>query len=155
HLAGPADPDASLVDLRERYRGERAAAVEHFRSQLDPDALTRRLTRATDRALRGLWRIHAPGRDATLVALGGHGRGEQFPHSDVDLMMLTAGTPDEAQVARIEAFIGACWDFGLSIGHSVRTIEQCLAESRADVTVQTSLLELRWIAGSRARCAEL
>ncbi len=146
---------AFLDELREGYRSERAAAVEHFRAHLDPDALTRRLTRATDGALRGLWRIHAPRRDATLVALGGYGRGAQFPHSDVDLMVLTAVAPDEAQVAQIEAFIGACWDFGLPIGHSVRTIEQCLAESRADVTVQTSLLELRWLAGSRARYADL
>ncbi len=145
---------AGADDIRDAYRRARAAAIARFRAQPDPDALTRSLTAATDRALRALWRLHAPGRTGSLVAVGGYGRREQFPHSDVDLMVLVPGALDAAQAARIEAFIGACWDCGLPIGHSVRSIDDCVAEARADVTVQTSLLELRWLAGSRQRCAD-
>ncbi len=141
-------------EIRDDYGHARAAAIARFRAQPDPDALARALTVATDRALRELWRLHAPGCPASLVAVGGYGRREQFPHSDVDLMVLTTGALEPAMAARIETFIGACWDCGLPIGHSVRSIDECVAEALADVTVQTSLLELRWLAGSRRRCAE-
>ncbi|MCO5100295.1 MAG: [protein-PII] uridylyltransferase [Burkholderiaceae bacterium] len=140
--------------IRAAYRDAREQAIARFRAHPDPDALTRALTAATDRALRALWRMHACASQASLVAVGGFGRREQFPHSDVDLMVLTEGRLEAAQARGIEAFIGACWDCGLPIGHSVRSVDDCVAEALADVTVQTSLLELRWLAGSRQRCSE-
>ena len=146
---------ADLPALRQQYQQARASAIERFRTTQDPDALARALTRATDEALRGLWRAMRPDRRAALLAVGGYGRRDQFPHSDVDLLVLTAGSPDDDQVHRLEAFVGACWDLGLPIGHSVRSIRECLEESRGDVTVQTALLEMRWLAGSRNRSAEL
>lgn len=152
----PAPPRSlgAPADVREAYRLERDRAIARFRAHPDPDALTRALTVAADRALRALWRRFAPGRNTSLAAVGGFGRREQFPHSDVDLMVLTGEALEPEQASRIEAFIGACWDCGLPIGHSVRSVDQCVAEARADVTVQTSLLELRWLAGSRRRCLE-
>ena len=87
-----------------------------------------------------------------LVAVGGFGRGELFPHSDVDVLLLL---PDgdaadrRSSPARIEAFIGHCWDAGLEIGSSVRTVDECLAEAAKDVTVQTSLLESRLVTGDK------
>jgi len=149
---------SAAIDLhppRQDYLRARAAAIEQFRQRQDPDILARALSRATDRALRALWRALRPGRQAALLAVGGYGRREQFPHSDVDLLILTAGEPDAAQAGRIEAFVGACWDLGLSIGHSVRSVAQCLEEARADITVQTSLLEMRWLAGARSGAVEL
>ncbi len=146
---------AGASAVRAAYRQARAAAIERFRSNQDPDALLRALCRAIDRAIRALWRQAEVGRHATLLAVGGYGRGEQFPYSDVDLLVLNDNPPDAAQVQRIEAFIGACWDLGLEIGHSVRSIEQCLEEACADVTVQTALLETRWLSGARRRHAEL
>jgi len=86
------------------------------------------------------------------VAVGGFGRDQLFPYSDVDVLLLL---PDDRAAdgcsvlrAQLEGFIGSCWDAGLEIGSSVRTIAECLAESAADVTVQTSLLEARQICGS-------
>ena len=80
--------------------------------------------------------------------IGGYGRGELFPHSDVDLLILTDRlAPEDA--APIEAFVSACWDLGLQIGHSVRSIDDCLDEARGDITVQTSLIERRLIVGNR------
>ena len=85
--------------------------------------------------------------------MGGYGRCELFPHSDIDVLLLL---PDEADAendaelkARIERFIGSCWDSGLEIGSSVRNAAHCLEEATRDVTVQTSLLEARLIDGSR------
>ncbi|HMN66677.1 MAG TPA: DUF294 nucleotidyltransferase-like domain-containing protein, partial [Burkholderiaceae bacterium] len=140
---------AELPALRQQYQQARSAAIERFRTTQDPEALARALGRATDRALRGLWRIARPGRQTALLAVGGYGRGDQFPQSDVDLLILHADRPDAEQLQRLEAFVGACWDFGLPIGHSVRTLAQCLEEARADITVQTAMLEMRWLAGAR------
>ena len=89
---------------------------------------------------------------AALLAVGGYGRGELFPYSDVDVLVLLPNGHDGATDAlrgTIEAFITACWDIGLEIGSSVRTIDECLLEARADVTVQTALLESRLLTGSR------
>ncbi len=113
------------------------------------------LSLATDEVLCRLW-VEA-GFDAAceakcaLVAVGGFGRGELFPYSDVDVLLLLpdGALPDtDAQLkARIETFITACWDAGLEIGSSVRTVADCVAELQADVTIQTSLLESRIITG--------
>src|SRR5690606_36128995 len=83
--------------------------------------------------------------------VGGFGRGELFPYSDVDVLLLLP-PPDHAasvEPTRLEAFIGHCWDAGLEIGSSVRTADECLAEAAKDVTVQTSLLESRLVIGDR------
>ena len=149
------NPVAELPALRQQYQQARSAAIERFRTTQDPEALARALGRATDRALRGLWRIARPGRQTALLAVGGYGRGDQFPQSDVDLLILHADRPDAEQLQRLEAFVGACWDFGLPIGHSVRTLAQCLEEARADITVQTAMLEMRWLAGARSQATEL
>ncbi|MCZ8095907.1 MAG: [protein-PII] uridylyltransferase, partial [Acidovorax sp.] len=88
----------------------------------------------------------------------GYGRAQLFPYFDVDvLLLLPEGATPQANSplsARIEGFIGSCWDAGLEIGSSVRTIAECLAESAADVTVQTSLLESRLICGDRVLFAQ-
>ncbi len=88
--------------------------------------------------------------DAALVAVGGYGRGQLFPHSDVDVLILLPSALDAAGTAFVESFLGTLWDIGLEIGHSVRTIAECEAEMAADITIKTSLLEHRWVAGSRS-----
>jgi [protein-PII] uridylyltransferase len=118
------------------------------------------LSSATDEVLCRLWAEAdfdaASDAKCALVAVGGFGRGELFPYSDVDvLLLLPDGTlpdgslPDiDAQLkTRIENFITKCWDAGLEIGSSVRTVVDCMAEADADVTIQTSLLESRLITG--------
>ena len=113
----------------------------------------RQLARLTDSMLARLWERAGFGPGFALVAVGGYGRGELFPHSDVDVLLLLpdGADPDgdDALKARIEGFIGSCWDAGLEIGSSVRTADECAQESARDVTVQTSLLECRLLAGSR------
>ncbi len=92
-----------------------------------------------------------------LLAVGGYGRQALFPYSDVDVLVLL---PDDLQLesneilkARIEGFIGSCWDAGLEIGSSVRQLHECLSEAAADITVQTAMLESRWLVGDTALTA--
>ena len=86
-------------------------------------------------------------RDAALAAVGGYGRGELFPCSDVDLLILLAAPADAALARKLEELIGTLWDIGLEVGHSVRTIDECVALAASDVTVQTTLLEARLLDG--------
>ena len=114
--------------------------------------LVRALAADVDATLRQLWRDAAMPADAALVAVGGYGRGELFPYSDVDVLVLLPSTSTAAATrggAATEHFITACWDAGLEIGSSVRTVDECVAMALADVTVQTALLEARFLCGAR------
>ena len=84
--------------------------------------------------------------DSSLVAVGGYGRGELFPHSDVDILVLqpNESTTDDTKVS---AFVSALWDLGLKIGHSVRSIDECIDIAKGDLTVVTTYLETRVLAG--------
>ena len=109
------------------------------------------LLQLTDTTLIDLWHNSGLGTSMVLAAVGGFGRGELFPYSDIDvLVLLPAGSVDELDGAtreKLEGFITSCWDHGLEIGSSVRTLTECLQESQADITVQTALLESRFLVG--------
>ncbi len=147
------DPVAAL---RARFREGKAGLLDHFR-EARPTAtaatrLVKALARHVDGLLAELWSHAGMPADATLLAVGGYGRGELFPYSDIDVLVLLPGH-DSAQAAEavrepVECFITACWDIGLEIGSSVRTVDECLVESARDVTVQTALLESRRVCGS-------
>lgn len=149
--------------LRAQFRADKAELVAQFRdSRPTTSSATRLLThlaRLVDRTLHALWDAHAMPRGAALVAVGGYGRGELFPYSDIDVLLLMPLSPsvtgDDSLAPCVESFISACWDIGLEIGSSVRTVEECSEEALRDVTVQTSLLESRFLCGSRARFDEL
>ena len=146
-------PVLATVDARAAFAQGKAALLDSFR-QARPTAtaaarLIKALSRHVDAALVALWaQSRMPG-EASMVAVGGYGRGELFPHSDVDVLLLLPGDPDEQARGAIERFISACWDTGLEIGSSVRTVPDCLAEASRDVTVQTALLEARLVTGAR------
>ncbi len=151
-------PDTTALQaLRAAYQSDKAALLARLQR---PGASTQgirklllRLSGLTDRLLCELWLSVAPLQDWALVAVGGYGRAQLFPHSDVDVLVLlpdAVATSDEDQRKPIEAFIGRCWDAGLQIGSSVRSVGECLSESAADVTVQTALLEARLLCGSAA-----
>ena len=135
--------------LRDRLRLERDALIARFEAGGPVESLLRGLARSTDGLLRDLARSTGLERHAALVAVGGYGRGELFPYSDVDVLILLEHEPSESERTTIESLIGLLWDLGLVLGHSVRTVDECRAEARGDVTVLTSLLEARRIAGPR------
>lgn len=152
-------PAAAVPSLRARFRDGKEALIEHFRvaRPTAPAAskLIRSLARHVDATLVRLWQHALMPKGAALIAVGGYGRGELFPYSDVDVLVLlpaTHGDPlhdNDALKSTIGGFITACWDIGLEIGSSVRTVDECLDEAARDVTVQTALLEARLLVGSR------
>jgi len=85
---------------------------------------------------------------ATLVAVGGYGRSELMPGSDVDLLILLPDDENNRFDPQISELLTFLWDIGLEVGHSVRTIQDCVEQSLADITVVTNLMEARWLAGS-------
>jgi [protein-PII] uridylyltransferase len=135
--------------LRDRLRLERDALIARFEGGGPVEALLKGMSRSADALLRELARTTGLERHAALVAVGGYGRGELFPHSDVDVLILLEAAPSEAERATIENLISLLWDLGLALGHSVRTVDECQSEARGDITVLTSLLEARLIAGPR------
>ena len=146
-----------LACLRERYRAGKTALFSSLTasgaSTRGIRALLQQLAGLTDTTLQSLWQACDFPPAACLVAVGGFGRGELFPHSDVDVLLLLPDNfnieRDPALRSRVESFISNCWDCGLEIGSSARTAADCVQEAVKDVTVQTSLLEARLVAGSQ------
>ncbi|MFQ6371269.1 bifunctional uridylyltransferase/uridylyl-removing protein GlnD [Shewanella sp. YIC-542] len=85
-----------------------------------------------------------------LIAVGGYGRSELLPHSDIDLLFLMPEHAGAEAEARLSQFIAFLWDTGLEIGHSVRTLDQTLSQGRDDITIATNLLEARLLCGPEA-----
>ncbi len=90
----------------------------------------------------------------SLSATGGYGRGVLAPFSDIDLLFLTPGDASREAQAAVEFMLYALWDLGLKVGHATRSIADCLREAKGDITVRTSLLDARHIAGDAAVFAE-
>jgi [protein-PII] uridylyltransferase len=153
-LVGP-DVGSDLQAIRERHRARKAELLASLRELGSSARGIRRLlqgfARLTDDTLQSVCQLSGVPSQCALVAVGGYGRGELFPHSDVDVLMLTpdGASPehDPELKRRLEAFIGNCWDAGLEIGSSVRTVSECVAQAEGDVTVRTSLLESRLVMG--------
>ena len=141
---------ASLaLTLKDQLKTERLYLVAEFQRDGKPERLLGNLRKSVDAGLTTAWEALAMPYNVTLVAVGGYGRGELFPHSDVDVLVLLDSAPDAALQAKLEELVQLFWDIGLEIGHSIRTIDECLSEAAADITVQTSLMEARLVTGNR------
>lgn len=140
---------AELSRLKEHHIQRRAQAISAFRITPRPDTLLAALRRGTDQTLRELVRLCPLPKGSVLAAVGGYGRGELYPYSDVDVLILLEAPPGSEDTRKIEALIAAMWDVGLEPGHSVRTVEDCRREAGADITVETALMEARWLVGSK------
>ena len=161
------DEDALLEELKEkslplpvikplltRIQNE---AHHYFRETLDADLLVRHRATLIDRVLRALWRFrNIATQDIALIAVGGYGRAELHPHSDIDLLLLAR---DEDSINRhasdLQDFITLLWDIKLDIGHSVRTLDECVTEAEGDLTIITNLLESRPLIGDETLYSEL
>ena len=144
------------IALTHTYRKDKAAllaqALDKPDTALSVHQLLHRLCVMTDASIKQIWQDTGFDNQLCLVAVGGYGRGALYPYSDIDvLLLLPSGVSAEENPvlkSQIETFISACWDNGLEIGSSVRNLEECLQESRADITIQTSLLEARRVVGN-------
>ena len=155
-----APPDAPLappprLDLIERARRVLREGREGLYAQFDQGvavpSLVHALSDLTDRLLRDAWQRllgHADG--VALAAVGGYGRQELHPCSDIDILILVEPAAETDLREPLEQLVTLLWDMGLEVGHSVRSPEECATEAAADVTVMTNLLEARLLAGSPA-----
>ncbi len=92
---------------------------------------------------------------ASLVAVGGYGRREMHPSSDIDLLILLNAEPDTQEQALLSDFITTLWDLGLEIGQSVRTLDECIEEAEKDLTIITNLMESRLLTGNASLFQQL
>ncbi|TFH88346.1 [protein-PII] uridylyltransferase [Billgrantia azerbaijanica] len=144
-LAGTRSPiapfKAALRDIQERLDAR-------FHEGTDIRDLVHGRAWCLDRLLRVAWELHDwPDDGIALLAVGGYGRGELHPYSDIDLQLLLEDDDDTPYREALTAFITFLWDIGLEIGHSVRSLSDCEREAAADITVMTNLLESRTLAG--------
>ena len=147
--------DANLRDIfQKNKRVVLDALVQTGSSTRGINGHLLKLSHIADDTLKSLWEAAEFPASYALLAVGGFGRAELFPHSDIDVLLLlpdgVAPEADEDIKSRIETFISSCWDAGLEIGSSVRNVADCVAQAENDVTVQTSLLESRLIVGNKA-----
>ena len=108
-----------------------------------------------DQLLLQAWQLIVNNNDLALVAVGGYGRGELHPASDIDLMILKNVKTDKSTSGLIEKFLVFLWDIGLEVGHSVRTVKDCIVEAKQDITVVTNLMESRLLAGNNELYTEM
>ena len=120
----------TLTSIRDQYRAQKstllATAASGRASTRAVRAALHQLSKLTDDTLKSLWQMAGFDASLALVAVGGYGRGELFPYSDIDVLLLLSDAESPEQdaglKARIEAFITSCWDAGLEIGSSVSTL---------------------------------
>ena len=143
---------AALAEGRDEIRRRFEDGASGRDTARDQCRLTDRIVRAVyDHVTGHLYPLANPsaGEILSLVALGGYGRGELAPHSDVDLLFLQPYklTPHGEQV--VEATLYFLWDLGFKVGHATRSVDDCIRLAKADLTICTSLLEARWLWGDR------
>ena len=127
--------DANASFNKRFHEGECAHKLVHERSQFMDQLLTR------------VWKQYKWQSNICLIAVGGYGRGELHPHSDIDLLLLATEDNVDKDNKNIEEFLAFLWDLNLQIGHSVRSVNQCASSAKDDITILTNLLETRLITG--------
>ena len=166
---GCLDPDALTIHAGEQahtqliqsLKNAMAAADEclagKFHDGESVDELVKARAWVVDQLILNAWDNLIPGgEDVALVAVGGFGRGELHPHSDVDLLILLAeSTPGEELRGAIETFVTLLWDAGFYPGHSVRTVAACVTEAKKDISTATSLMESRLLSGGEVMFADM
>ncbi|MGI9304324.1 MAG: [protein-PII] uridylyltransferase [Gammaproteobacteria bacterium] len=145
--AFPEGGTQNTQSLRAVLTGADDALEQAFGAGADTETLVHGRAAVMDRVLTVAAGDFVDG--TALVAVGGYGRGELHPHSDIDLLFLLAEPPDKAFGEALGRLITLLWDLGLQVGHSVRTVAQCVEDAAADITVATALMEARLLLGDR------
>jgi [protein-PII] uridylyltransferase len=141
----------AVGNLKEALEDANEELIARFKAGHSATDLVRLRATLVDRVLLRLWREHggALAETAALAAVGGYGRGELHPYSDVDVMVLLAKKPSAENQQLLSAFVTSLWDIGLDIGHSVRTVKECYQQAKEDLTIMTTLIEARLLDGPR------
>ena len=144
--------DREPAGYRELLKSLKELTFEGFERGDYIDDLIKDTSRAIDALLTHSWNRFGFGDEAglALLAVGGYGREELHPASDIDILILLDRAGDSELDERLSTWITFLWDTGLDIGQSVRTVEECYREGKSDVTVATNLFESRLITGNEA-----
>ena len=143
--------------FRETLKQARQLLKVRFENNYPADQLVIQHAKTVDNLLIRAWH-HFIGKDEdkiALIAVGGYGRGELHPASDIDLLILLKGNCHEQYASRIQGFLTFLWDIGLEVGQSVRSIKECIAEAKQDITVATNLMEARFLCGEQKHFLKL
>ena len=138
-----------VAALRAEVKANQSQIQQQYEQTGDANALLRQRCQQVDTVLQKLWASLNFPASLSLAAVGGYGRGELYPASDIDLLILLPQEASPALQEKLEQLVGHFWDIGLEIGHSVRTVQECLNEAAKDITVQTALLEARLLTGNK------
>ncbi len=143
---------SEIAAFRQSIGEHQAALAERFHAGEPVEHLVQSQAAFIDQLLCQVWRHHQlpDAGGLALVAVGGYGRGELHPHSDIDLLLLGEEAAFEAHGEALQGFLTFLWDLKLDIGHSVRTLEDCIEQAGADITVATNLMESRLLLGDAA-----
>lgn len=144
----------TTTQIRDSLRAARLALKLDYLEHGKPQHMLLAHARVVDAHLREAWQMLSMPPELALVAVGGYGREELYPKSDIDLLILLPQQADTELQQSLQNLVGVFWDIGLEVGHSIRTIGDCMAEC-SDVTVQTNLLEARLIGGNRVLFQEM
>ncbi|WP_198264056.1 [protein-PII] uridylyltransferase [sulfur-oxidizing endosymbiont of Gigantopelta aegis] len=151
-----------LIPLKAAVKAVYEKQILQFQEKHNVVHLIHERSQAIDIILSLAWSYYNLGENAALLAVGGYGRGELHPHSDVDLLLLhdaehcldeacldEQSDANKAFVENLQMFITLLWDIGLEIGHSVRTVDECIKEAEDDITIISNLMESRLITGDQ------
>ncbi len=145
----------SIKAIKQKLQEASDYLDKHFLEGYDVRILVAARAFFIDRVLASIWSLYEwTHPDAiSLIAVGGYGRGELHPHSDIDLLILADVEFSQRDNENISQFVTRLWDLNLDIGQSSRTIEECIAVAKDDITIATNLLETRTIFGNdQLRC---
>jgi len=142
---------SKILSLRQSLKDGFLALKTDFTENPNITRLFRQHCKLIDQLLVEIWAELQIDSRCCLIAVGGYGRGELYPHSDIDLLiLLPEHTHNNTRLnSDIERLIGLMWDLGLNVGHSVRSLTECIIEAKKDITVQTNLLESRLLSGNK------
>ncbi len=130
------------------YRQARKELEAEFHNNKDPFYYIRNHTAAADKAIQQIVMEVGLSPRISVVALGGFGRRELFPYSDLDVLFLLPDKVLDNELKQVEEVLNSLWSLGLTVGYSVRSIEECLEQAGDDITAETAMLESRLICGN-------
>ena len=143
HFDSPLIPSAVKIQRENLKEFER----QHFDDYSVFELIDNR-TQFCDDLLKQLWQqFELDKAHLTLIAVGGYGRREMFPLSDLDVLVLSKEEKEPETEEKITQFVQFLWDCGFDVGHSVRSLEECEKEGKQDITIATNLLESRYLSG--------
>lgn len=158
------DQQINVATIRQQLADFGCWSLEQFKQEIAVEQLVLARSHYMDQLLQRLWQYYLfepqtgfifNRHRLALIAVGGYGRQELHPLSDIDLLILTDKPLPSEQQPKIEALIQLLWDLGLNVGHSVRTLKTCIAEAKNDLTVMTNLMESRLIVGNPQLLSDL